>query len=78
MFRTRALAVAAIATTALALTACGSDSLSSGGGNSSTSGCERAPQASRCRDSGYKAVPAIEPRLQIASSTPAGWRTLML
>ena len=30
MFRTRALAVAAIATTALALTACGSDSLSDG------------------------------------------------
>ena len=36
MMRTRALAVAAAATTALALTACGSDSLS-GGGSSSTS-----------------------------------------
>ena len=35
MMRTRALAVAAAATTALALTACGSDSLS-GGGSSST------------------------------------------
>ena len=30
MFRTRALAVAAVASTALALTACGSDSLSEG------------------------------------------------
>ena len=36
MFRTRALAVAAIATTALALTACGSDSLSEGGSSSAS------------------------------------------
>ena len=36
MFRTRALAVAAIATTALALTACGSDSLSSGSSSSAS------------------------------------------
>ncbi|MFQ6170044.1 ABC transporter substrate-binding protein [Oryzobacter sp. R7] len=35
MFRSRALVVAAVATTALALSACGSDSLSSGGGTSS-------------------------------------------
>ena len=37
MFRTRALAVAAIATTALALTACGSDSLSQGSSSSASS-----------------------------------------
>jgi polar amino acid transport system substrate-binding protein len=36
MFRTRALAVAAIATTALALTACGSDSLSQGSSSSAS------------------------------------------
>ena len=36
MFRTRALAVAAIATTALALTACGSDSLSEGSSSSAS------------------------------------------
>ena len=36
MFRTRALAVAAIATTALALTACGSDSLSEGDSSSAS------------------------------------------
>ena len=36
MFRTRALAVAAIATTALALTACGSDSLSAGSSSSAS------------------------------------------
>lgn len=35
MLRTRALALAAVASTALALTACGSDSLSSGGSSSS-------------------------------------------
>lgn len=35
MFRSRALVVAAVATTALALSACGSDSLSSGGSTSS-------------------------------------------
>ncbi len=34
MFRTRALAIAAVASTALALTACGSDSLSEGGSSS--------------------------------------------
>jgi polar amino acid transport system substrate-binding protein len=37
MFRTRALAVAAIATTALALTACGSDSLSQSSSSSASS-----------------------------------------
>jgi polar amino acid transport system substrate-binding protein len=37
MFHTRALALAAAASTALALTACGSDSLSSGGSSSSSS-----------------------------------------
>ena len=36
MFRTRALAVAAVATTALALTACGSDSLSEGDSSSAS------------------------------------------
>jgi polar amino acid transport system substrate-binding protein len=50
MFRTRALTVAAVATTALALTACGSDSLSSGS-SSSTSAKTSA------------SVPAVDPAL---------------
>ena len=37
MFRTRALAIAAVASTALALTACGSDSLSEGSSSSASS-----------------------------------------
>ncbi|HYN66835.1 MAG TPA: ABC transporter substrate-binding protein [Ornithinibacter sp.] len=49
MFRTRALAIAAVASTALALTACGSDSLSEGGSSSAA-----APSAS---------APAVDPAL---------------
>ena len=43
MMRTRALAVAAVATTALALTACGSDSLSEGGTTSAPATSASAP-----------------------------------
>lgn len=43
MMRTRALAVAAAATTALALTACGSDSLSEGGASSTPAASSSAP-----------------------------------
>lgn len=51
MFRTRAIAVATLATTALALTACGSDSLSGGGSSSS------APAASS------SSTPSVDPAL---------------
>lgn len=43
MFRTRALAIAAVASTALALTACGSDSLSEGGSSSAPATTASAP-----------------------------------
>ena len=45
MFRTRALAVAAVATTALALTACGSDSLSEGSSSSAAATTSASAQA---------------------------------